>query len=57
MTWLVRSRNFIVKEGDLSTASKLRISIVETWFSSPYMEIDVPPFVDTKDFIKFLAKK
>lgn len=56
MTWLVQARNIIVKEGDLSTFSKLRISIIETWFASPYMEIDVSPFVDTKDFIKFLAK-
>jgi len=55
MTWLISARNIIVKEGDLSTSSKLRISIVETWFAPPYIEIDVPPFTETRDFIKFLA--
>jgi len=56
MTWLISARNVVVKEGDLSTSSKLRISIVETWFTPPYIEIDVPPFTETGDFIKFLAK-
>lgn len=56
MTWLISARNVIVKEGDLSTSSKLRISIVETWFAPAYVEIDVPPFTETGDFIKFLAK-
>lgn len=56
MTWLIKARNAIVKEGDLSTSSKLRISIVETWFAPPYIEIDVPPFTETEDSIKFLAK-
>jgi len=56
MTWLILARNVIVKEGDLSTSSKLRISIVETWFAPPYIEIDVPPFTETRDFIKFLAE-
>lgn len=56
MTWLISARNVIVKEGDLSTPSKLRISIVETWFAPPYIEIDAPPFTETGDFIKFLAK-
>ena len=57
MTWLISARNVIVKAGDLSTSSKLRISIVETWFAPPYIEIDAPPFIETEDFIKFLAKK
>jgi len=56
MTWLVEARNVVVKEGDLSTSSKLRLAVVETWFAPPYIEIDVPPFIETKDFIKSLAK-
>lgn len=56
MRWLVEARNVVVKEGDLSTSSKLRLAVVETWFAPPYIEIDVPPFIETKGFIKFLAK-
>lgn len=56
MTWLIEARNVIVKEGDLSTSSKLRIAVVETWFASPCMEMDIHPFVDTEDFAKLLAK-
>ena len=56
MTWLISARNVVVKEGDLATSSKLRTSIVESWFTPPYMEMDVPPFIETEDFIRFLAK-
>src|SRR4030042_6940058 len=56
MTWLIQARNVIVKEGDLSTSSKLRVAVVENWFTPPYIEIDMHPFVDTEDFIRLLAK-
>ena len=57
MTWLVEARNVIVKEGDLSTSSKLRLAVVETWFAPPYMEMDAPPFIETEAFLRFLAEK
>jgi len=56
MRWLISARNHVVKKGDLSTSSKLRISVVETWFAPPYIEIDAPPFIETEDFIKALAQ-
>lgn len=56
MRWLVEARNVIVKEGDLLTSSKLRLAIVETWFKPPYVELDAPPFIETEDFLKFLAE-
>ena len=57
LKWLAKARNVVVKEGDLSTLSKLRIAVVETWFASPYLEMDIPPLTDTEDFAKILAKK
>jgi hypothetical protein len=56
MTWLIKARNAIVKEGDLTTSSKLRVAVVETWFSAPYIELDMPPLIETEDFVKLLAK-
>jgi len=56
MQWLISARNHVVKEGDLSTSSKLRISVIETWFAPPYVEIDAPPFIETADFTKVLAQ-
>ena len=56
MMWLVKARNVIVKEGDLATSSKLHIAVVETWFASPYLELDISPFIHTEDFLRILAK-
>ena len=56
MRWLISARNHVVKEGDLSTSSKLRISVVETWFAPPHVEIDAPPFIETEDFTRVLAQ-
>lgn len=56
MRWLTEARNVIVKEGDLSTSSKLRLAVIETWFDPPYVELDAPPFIETEDFLKFLAE-
>ena len=55
MRWLVEARNVIVKEGDLSTSSRLRLAVVETWFDPPYVELEAPPLIETEDFVKFLA--
>ena len=56
MAWVIKARNVIVKEGDLSTFSKLRISIVETWFAKPYIEVDALPFITTEEFARVLAQ-
>lgn len=56
MRWLTEARNVIVKEGDLSTSSKLRLAVVENWFDPPYVEVDAPPFTETENFLKFLAE-
>jgi hypothetical protein len=56
MSWLIQARNIIVKQGDLATSSRLRIAIIETWLASPSLEIDLDPSVETKNFIKSLAK-
>ncbi len=56
LRWLVSARNHVVKEGDLSTSSKLRISVVESWFAPPFREIDAPPSIKTEDFAKVLAR-
>ena len=56
MQWLISARNHVVKEGDLSTSSKLRISVIETWFAPPFIEMDVSPLIGTEEFTKVLAK-
>lgn len=55
MRWLVDSRNVIVKQGDLETYSRARVSVVDSWFEPPKLEIDVPPFTETGDFERLLA--
>lgn len=57
LKWLVNARNIVVKEGDLSTLSKLRVAVVETWYAPPYLEIEIPPLTDTEDYVKKLASK
>jgi len=56
MKWLVESRNLIVKQGDLEIHSKARISIVDSWFDPPKLEILIPPFTHTKKFAKLLSQ-
>jgi hypothetical protein len=57
MRWLTSARNFIVKEGDLSTYSNLRLAVVETWFVPPYLEIEISPFIETEYFVKEFVNK
>lgn len=49
MRWLVESRNLIVKQGDLETRSRARISVVDSWFESPKLELDGPPFMKSEE--------
>ncbi len=56
MKWLIDSRNTIVKQGDLETYSKARVAVVESWYSSPVLEIDVQPSTETYNLAQHLSK-
>lgn len=55
LKWLKEARNFIEKEGDLLTLSRARISVIESWFSDPIFEMDIPPLTKTEDTAKLSA--
>lgn len=56
MRWLVDSRNLVVKQGDLETASRARVSIVASYDGPKLMdEIDVPPGASTDDIAKVIG--
>ena len=57
LKWLKISRNRIVKEGDLILHSKAKIAIVRNWFEPPSIEMEIPPFTKTSDFVKVISKK
>ncbi len=57
LKWLKNSRNKIVKQGDLILHSKAKIAIVTNWLEPPSLEIDIPPFTKTSDFVKVISKK
>jgi len=57
LKWLNDSRNRIVKEGDLILFSKAKIAIVTSWFEPPSIEIEIPPFTKTSDFVRVISKK
>jgi len=57
LKWLKNSRNKIVKQGDLTLHSKAKIAIVTNWLEPPSLEIDIPPFTKTSDFVKVISKK
>jgi len=44
MKWLIESRNIIVKQGDLETYSKARMSIITSWDEPSSVEFDVNLF-------------
>ena len=55
LRWLKDSRNVIVKEGDLKTNSKIRVSFIESWNDSPSVEFEVSPFTKTEDIARQIA--
>lgn len=57
LIWLKDSRNVIVKEGDLKTNSKIRVSFIESWNDSPSMEFEVSPFTKTEDIASEIARQ
>ena len=57
LKWLHDSRNRIVKEGDLILFSKAKIAIVTSWFEPPSIEIEIPPFTKTSDFVRVISER
>lgn len=55
LRWLKDSRNAIVKEGDLKTNSKIRVSFIESWNDSPSMEFEVSLFTKTEGIAREIA--
>lgn len=55
--WLVDARNRIVKEGDLSTRSYARASIVGSYLEAPSFEAEIDPFVPLPYLATALRKK
>ncbi len=56
LKWSHDSRNRIVKEGDLILFSKAKIAIVTSWFEPSSIEIEIPPFTKTSDFVRVISE-
>lgn len=56
MRWLVKSRNYIVKNGDLVTHSKVRAALVYRWIDPPVFEMQLSPLLKTEQIAELLAK-
>lgn len=57
LKWLHDSRNRIVKEGDLILFSKAKIAIVTSWLEPSSIEIEIPPFTKTSDFVRVISER
>lgn len=55
MRAIVDARNIIVKQGDLDTSSKARISLVAGYDDPPSFETDIPPHLDSASIATILA--
>ncbi|MHB8278215.1 MAG: hypothetical protein ACYDIA_11245 [Candidatus Humimicrobiaceae bacterium] len=56
LIWLVKARNYIEKEGDLKTLSKVRLSIVNSYLEPPIFEKEIPPFIKNEEFLKIITE-
>lgn len=54
LSWLKKARNYIEKEGDLKTLSKVRLSIVNSYYEPPIFETEIPPFIRTEEFLRII---
>jgi hypothetical protein len=54
LAWLKDARDTVVKQGDLETASTVRVSVL-TWEEAPLAEGSLPPFVPLDDFARWLG--
>ncbi|MCK4739162.1 MAG: hypothetical protein KAT46_04360 [Deltaproteobacteria bacterium] len=57
MSWSLRARNIIVKEGDLKTKSIAKASLVISYMAPPINEFTVNPLSSTKLIAEEIAKK
>ena len=55
MRWLVDARNFIEKQGDLTTSSKFKVTLSNSWMNGPATEFPLGPEVTAADVAKLLA--
>ena len=53
--WLVAARNRVVKQGDLETLSRARVSVLIDYDRPPTCEFDAPPFSKTRQIAAGLA--
>lgn len=56
LVWLKKARNYIEKEGDLETLSKVRLSIINSYFEPPIFETVISPFIRTEEFLRIITK-
>lgn len=58
MKWIVSSRNKIVKQGDLELNSKLKITVVQSYFDdeNPIYELNLCPFIDEMKIVDSLIE-
>lgn len=52
MSWIVDSRNTIVKEGDLATSSAARASLLWSYLEPSYREFEVDPMKTTREIVE-----
>lgn len=57
MQWLVGARNAVVKEGDLQTHSKARLTLLLSWNSPPVLDIDVPPDMTPSECLRLASSR
>ncbi|GAC1408771.1 MAG: hypothetical protein NVSMB64_17330 [Candidatus Velthaea sp.] len=55
LRWLVAARNHIEKEGDLDTASTMRVSITDSYMPERSFEANVPPRLRSQEIAYYLA--
>lgn len=55
MRWLVEARNFIEKQGDLTTRSRFTVTLSNSWEDQPAQEYPLGPEVTAADVAKLIA--
>jgi hypothetical protein len=55
MRWLVEARNFIEKQGDLTTSSKFTVTLSNSWADEPPRDFPFAPDVTAADVAKLIA--
>lgn len=55
LRWLRDARTYIEKQGDLDTASTMRVTIIDSYLPNANVELDVPAQLRTQQIAHFLA--